>query len=131
MMPLGDEELNALWGRKIGWNTARALGAWGTGVATTVGANLATLNVDFSSLGFNQLPSVDFFQLRGGSQPAVVTNASDTAGVFLGIYPTIGGGTWVSFSIWGDGVNGTLLNFSNYGTWQRDFGTIIYRLRGW
>ena len=129
MMPLGDEEVNALWGRKMAWNDGRAIGAWGTLFAEKVSNNLASAWVEF--VGFNQLPSVDWYQYRGGSQPAFVTNSSDTIGLHLGIYPIIEGGTRFTWSIWGDAQEGTLINFTEYGTWQKDFGTIIYRLRGW
>jgi hypothetical protein len=131
MMPVGDEEVNALWGRKMAWNDGRAIGAWGTGIATTVAGAHATFTVDISALGFNQFPSVDYYQYRGGSLAQQVTNASDTAGVFLGFYNVISGGTEFQFHIWGDAVNGTLTNFQNTATWQSDFGTILYRFRGW
>lgn len=77
MMPKADEEITALWGRKIAWNTARGIGAWGTLVLTfnasigddefekgeliTLAGNLATSLVSYSSLGFNTIPSVDAF----------------------------------------------------------------------
>lgn len=132
MMPDGDEEVNALWGRKIAWNTARGVGAWGTAIIEgLVFTTMGTLRVDLSSLGFKTLPSVDLYQYRGGSQPAMCFPVSDNSIQNLGVYPVINGGTEFKIFMWGDGFEGTLIDFSNYATWQKDFGTFIYRFRGW
>lgn len=131
MMPVGDEEVNALWARKMAWNVAGAVGAWATVVlGTSTDVTFGTAKVLLPTRFFN-FPSFDFFQLRGGTQVAICPPRYvnlDTPGDFGGfnmVYP----------------VDGSMVLFSYYpdhAAQQRDFagsraafGTFIYRWRGW
>jgi hypothetical protein len=135
MMPVGIEEANALWCRKVVESAARAVGAWGTVVVPKTAQYELSGDVDFSGEGFNTVPSVDIYHLRGGSNPTPLTQYRMEAGQPLGQYMNILSQTMHLF-VRGDAGGygeraGSLLDFDNYATSVKDFGTFIYRLRGW
>ena len=100
MLPVSDEEANALFFRKLTQNTARAVGGWGTVVlATTTNVMHGSTKIDFSALGFNTIPSIDAYQMRGGTEPDamrgyIAFNATDD---FRGLFCKINGGTEIQF----------------------------------
>ena len=130
MMPLGDEEVNALWGRKVAWNVAGAVGGWATVVlATTTDVLFGSAKVLLPPRFFN-FPSFDFFQLRGGTQVAIcppryVDTDALVFGGFNMVYPV--DGSMVLFSYYPDHAN----QARNFAGSRAAFGTFIYRFRGW
>lgn len=163
MMPKTDEEINALWGRKIAWNTGRSVGEWATVVLESSGVDLAamreyfnflsqsdhdgwwtlyhagTYNVNYSSLGFNTIPSVDayiydanygtFYPPFYGQQLSAVWGAAGNRGtVTLFQYRVDPSAENVWFNACYPDPS-----FNLYGScafWVFS-GTVIYRLRGW
>lgn len=130
MMPTRDDEVNALWARKIAWNTARAIGNWSTVVlSAAVSAQAGSTLIDISGLGFNTFPGIDIFHMRGGSYAFQLgwyrdgPTAGDTP---VGLELRILGGTQLAITHWADGAGVLSENFS-----QGKHGTFVYRLRGW
>ena len=131
MMPTRDEELNALWGRKIAWNTARSIGAWGTLVATqTSVTTIGTGVINIAGLGFNTLPSIDVWHMRGGTEPWYMpmyfVNDPPAGGDPFGLKIQLKGGTQIHFEFATDWKIATEQEFL-----QTEDGTFVYRLRGW
>jgi len=148
MLPVADEEVNALWARKAVNNAARAIGAWGTVVTedvvyedldaiegyaqdviafTTGGA--ATASIDYSGLGFKNIPSVDAFvydNTYGTFYPPGLQFVAPTGGgqgtVWGMDYKIIPSITRLWFVVYG---------YDQVQNWRINVGTVIYRLRGW
>lgn len=133
MKPVGDEEVNALWGRKIADNTIRAVGDWATMVlGTTTSARYGSGIIDFGALGFTQIPSLDLYWLRGGTNPNGnagyrLGSAGPGASSPFGFFWEVINGTEIVVTNWPDGASGLLVNFAGS---QARYGTFIYRLRG-
>lgn len=144
MLPTEDEEVNAIWGRKAANSAARAYGVWSTIVLGTSSAPLAepggAATIFFDSLGFNRIPTIDVYHVRGGTEvwqvPSVVgEDYNDLAGDgFFVNYPpreaTRTGRTFLFLYFNPDyhrdrSVTGAF-SVSN----QEQFGTFLIRLRG-
>jgi len=131
MKPVGDEEINALWGRKIADNTIRAVGDWGTVVFGTTTSDLyGSTEINFSALGFTQIPSFEIFCMRGGTRlngGMGYQLGSSGNNISMGIQWEVVGGSAFQVRHWPDGYLGIQRDFAGN---EDNFGTHIYRLRG-
>lgn len=132
MKPVGDEEANALYWRKMAGNSARGVGVWGTLIlGTSTNLDFGTGFIDFSALSFNQMPSLDVYQLRGGTEVKSVNAFWESAAPkFFGFQMFVNGGTHMKLVYYPDSFTGVKRDFTT-GTGQQHWGTFIYRLRGW
>lgn len=138
MLPT-DEELNALWGRKVVSFMGRAVGEWGTVILDAVGTptwSYGTTKIDFSALGFNTIPSVDVFHrthLGTFVQVPVAGTIQYTTNPVIGYRPTETLGAFVKI------IPNSILWIGHYpdigwgfkSDYTTSVGTFIYRLRGW
>lgn len=72
MLPESDGEVNAIWWRKAANSAARVYGEWSTIVLGTspnpVSGPGGAATIFFDSLGFNQIPTIDVYHVRGGTE---------------------------------------------------------------
>ena len=135
MMPVGDEEVNALWGRKMAMNTQMAMGTWGTVILselsdTSVGSATLVLPVKPGTGGFNYFPTIELFQYRGGTDlaiPAPICIDPLDASEVVGVWQQWRGGSCILFC-YPDYLDTTERIFTGS---QAQFGTFIYRFMGW
>lgn len=129
MKPVGDEEVNALWGRKIADNTVRAIGAVATIVLGTTGSNsYGSGIVDLTSYNFSGVPKVQVVTLRGGSQPTYNPFYVDDNNYF-GVQWWIEGGTFLYIAQYPDGFSAVNRLFT-VGTGRSHWGTHLVFLSG-
>jgi hypothetical protein len=127
MLPGHDEEVTALWARKAVGMAGRAIGAWGTVILEeTSTSGLGTGYINFASNEFNEIPDIEFWSLRGGTElakPGMIYNS-----VQIGFYARIYGGTQVYIQYLPDEYAGNSVSFTGN---RAQFGTFIYRMSGW
>lgn len=133
MLPVGDEEVNAIWGRMMARNVAANVGTWTKVVLDefTFDGNIGRKVIDLSALGYTIMPAVDLYQLRGGTLAMKeVWVANGSASSFLGCWAMVNIPT--SELILQESPNyetGVRANFLDAST-REQFGTFLYRLRG-
>ncbi len=131
MKPVGDEEVTALWARKMADNVGAAVGLWGTYIMGRVTDAYGSFAIDITK--FNEPPSVEVAMYRGGSMF-----------VYHGLGPSWEDGVVVfGNSVWYQGGSITITYFpdswshisraftASPGTGQAHWGTWMVRLSGW
>ncbi len=132
MKPVGDEEVTALWARKVADNVAAVVGLWGTYIMGEVsGGAFGSFAIDITK--FNEPPRLEVAMYRGGSQwvyhglgPGWQDGAVD-----FGLSSWYQGGS-ITITYEPDSFNNIQRAFTaSPGTGQAHWGTWMVRLSGW
>jgi hypothetical protein len=129
MKPVGDEEINALWGRKIADNTIRAVGEVATivlGTTTLIGRGSGV--VDLTPYNFSGVPKIQVVTLRGGTQPSYNPFYVDGANFYGNVW-WIEGGTFLYINHYPDAFSNVNREFT-VGTGRSHWGTQLVFLSG-